>query len=277
MLITVQVQTFFGVGFQRYFIVKCQEETPPQAEAADDDEDAAVRDQLLREFDEIDERDTKRLEIADSKTEKSDNTDKQLQRVSEIVDMMIKRAVDGLSSLHDDTPYWLRTANSTEKVENRPMVRLQNEDSLDRYIAYLRRFACYLLRVYVEQKERETRESNEGESGGGESDDNNKDNFDGELEEGEETQQAGDSKELDVMKDCCELTKFSPEQKQLLQDMLELLEAGEDEDIQVQKMSTLIMSMILQSLKGCDRFDSPVIHFAVVLGIVEDENRLKAK
>ena len=60
-----------------------------------------------------------------------DRTDKQLQRVSEIVDIMIKRAVDRLSSLHDDTLYWLRTANSTEKVENRPMVRLQNEDSLD--------------------------------------------------------------------------------------------------------------------------------------------------
>jgi hypothetical protein len=70
------VQTFFGTGFQRYFIVKCQEEASTQAEAADDDnnEDAAVRDQLLREFNEIDERDTKRLEIADSKTEKSDNT-----------------------------------------------------------------------------------------------------------------------------------------------------------------------------------------------------------
>ena len=30
-------------------------------------------------------------------------------------------------------------------------------------------------------------------------------------------------------------------------------------------------SMIMQSLKGCDRFDSPMIHFAAVLGIVEDE------
>jgi len=94
-----------------------------------------------------------------------DRKDKQLQRVNEIVDMMIKRAVDGLSSLHDDTPYWLRTANSTEKVENRPMVRLQNEDSLDRYIAYLRRFACYLLRVYVAQRERGSRERDRRESG----------------------------------------------------------------------------------------------------------------
>src|SRR5882757_10169332 len=107
--------------------MKCQE-TSLQVEVVDDDEDTTVRDQLLREFNEIDERDTKRLEIVDSKTEKSDNTgwwnfvqwqphfgsrnirriahasrlpdrkDKQLQRVSEIVSLMIKKAVDGLSS-----------------------------------------------------------------------------------------------------------------------------------------------------------------------------------
>jgi hypothetical protein len=40
-------------------------------------------------------------------------------------------------------------------------------------------------------------------------------------------------------------------------------------------MSALMMSMIMQSLKGCDRFDSPMIHFAAVLGIIEDENRLR--
>ncbi|KAF8846480.1 hypothetical protein BDZ45DRAFT_552726, partial [Acephala macrosclerotiorum] len=77
------------------------------------------------------------------------------------------------------------------------------------------------------------------------------------------------------MKDCCELTKFSSEQKQLLQDMLESLESEENENTQVPKMSALIMSMILQSLKNCDRFDSPVIHFAAILRIVENENRLR--
>lgn len=92
-----------------------------------------------------------------------------------------------------------------------------------------------------------------------------------EDKEGDKNQQARDSEELDVMKDCCELTKFSPEQKQLLQDMLESLESGEDKDIQIQKMSALMMSMIMQCLKGCDRFDSPMIHFAAVLGVVEDE------
>jgi hypothetical protein len=132
---------------------------------------------------------------------------------------MIKTAIDGLSSLHDDTPYWLRIVNSTEKVENRLIVRLQNEDSLDRYIAYLRRFTCYLLRVYVAQRERESRERDRRESGDeGLIDDNGGVIIDEveESEKGDENQQASDNRELDVMKDCCELTKFSPEQKQLL-------------------------------------------------------------
>lgn len=40
-------------------------------------------------------------------------------------------------------------------------------------------------------------------------------------------------------------------------------------------MIVVFMSMILQSLKRLDRFDSPIIHFAAILGIVEDENRLR--
>ncbi|KFY97708.1 hypothetical protein V500_01952, partial [Pseudogymnoascus sp. VKM F-4518 (FW-2643)] len=295
----VTVQTFFGAGFQKYFIVASEEQEDKSD--IEEDEDALLRDQLLQDFAATDERDTKRLEIADSKTEKSDNTgwwnfvqwrlhfgsrnirriahasrlpdrkDKQLQRAAEIVNVMIKSAVDGLSSLNDDTPYWLRTANSTEKVENRPMVRLQNEDSLDRYIAYLKRFACYLLRVYVAQKEREVLESDVDRSNE-ELVDNNEEFI---ADVRGETQETANSEQTDRMKDCCELTKFNPEQKQLVEDMLQSLGSGEDDESQVQKMSALIMSMIIQSLKGLDRFDSPMIHFAAVLGIVEEENRLQ--
>lgn len=315
----VKVQTFFGHIYQNYFIVASQEppEASSEAEPAAQDEDAAVRDQLLREFEERDEQDQKKLEIADLKTEKSDNTgwwnfvqwrphfggrnlrriahasrlpdrkDKQLQRASEIVSLMIKKAVDGLSSLDDDTPYWLRTANSTEKVENRPMVRLQNEDSLDRYIAYIRRFACYLLRVYVAQKERGNSET-DGSSDEETVDIENEDIVDDEAEalgdddEGDDDdieagteRQVIDRTENDVMKDCCELTKLNAEQRERLQDMLQSLESGEDEETQIEKMNAVLMSMILQSLKGHDRFDSPIVHFAAVLGIVEDENRLR--
>ena len=41
------------------------------------------------------------------------------------------------------------------------MVRLQNEDSLDQYITYVQRFAYYLLRVYIVQKEQGDSETNE--------------------------------------------------------------------------------------------------------------------
>ncbi|KFZ23524.1 hypothetical protein V502_01997 [Pseudogymnoascus sp. VKM F-4520 (FW-2644)] len=154
------------------------------------------------------------------------------------------------------------------------MVRLQNEDSLDRYIAYLKRFACYLLRVYVAQKEREALECDVDRSDE-ELVDNNEEFLPDIVGERGGTHETANSEQSDRMKDCCELTKFNPEQKQLLEDMLQSLVSGEDEETQVQKMSALMMSMILQSLKGLDRFDSPMIHFAAVLGIVEEENRLR--
>jgi hypothetical protein len=87
--------------------------------------------------------------------------------------------------------------------------------------------------VYIAQRERESRERDRRESGDEGLIDDNRGVIADEVEEseeGDENQQASDNGELDVMKDCCELTKFSLEQKQLLQDMLKSLEVGEDED-----------------------------------------------
>ena len=75
--------------------------------------------------------------------------------------------------------------------------------------------------MYIAQKERESCEGSESESGDEGLVDNNGELIADEVEEseeGDETQQSSDNGELDVMKDCCKLTKFSPEQKQLLQD-----------------------------------------------------------
>jgi transcriptional regulator of heat shock response len=169
-----------------------------------------------------------------------DRKDKQLQRASEIVSLIIKKAVDRLSSLHDNTPYWLRTANSTKKVENRPIVRLQNEDSLDRYIIYVRRFACYLLRVYIAQKERgdsKANRSSDKETIGIENKDiiNNEagvlanDDDDDDIEAGTQRQIINRT-ENNVIKDCYKLTKLNTEQRERLQDMLGLLESSEDKE-----------------------------------------------
>jgi hypothetical protein len=250
-----------------------------------------------------------------------DREEKELLDAVNIISMMIKNTVDGLSTLHDDTPYWLRTANSTNRVENRPMVRLQNVESLDRYIGYWKRSMCYCLRVHAAQRHREERQrrqrSEAGEAGddvnnvdnvsNGDADEGNEDGEDDgeetedhegedvfaetneeedmfvevEEEEGEvaganEEDVEGDEEdeEFRCMKDCCELANFNVEQKQLLQEMQDSLEAKESEATQLQKMTALSISFIIQSLKGFDRFYSPMVHFAAVIGIDEDGNRL---
>jgi hypothetical protein len=93
------------------------------------------------------------------------------------------------------------------------MVRLQNEDSLDRYIAYLQRFACYLLRVYAAQKKQEAHESDESDSTDDDSIYDNEDDFTSDVESnaGSASQDTANRAEIDVMKDCCELTKFNLE------------------------------------------------------------------
>ena len=53
------------------------------------------------------------------------------------------------------------------------------------------------------------------------------------------------------------------------------LRIKEDEKAQVEKMMALSVSFILQSLKGFNQFDSPMVHFAAVLGIDEEGVRLR--
>lgn len=259
-------------------------------------------------------RDAERLHIADATVEKSDNTgwwnftkwpehfggrnlkliahasrlpdrdEKGLLAAIKIVSTMIKNTVDGLSTLHDDTPHWLRTANSTNRVENRPMVRLQNIESLDCYIGYWKRFVCYCLRVHKAQRtraEREdlrgTQEAAEDESGDEVGSEAVKDCQEETTKASEEGDDLGDDKEnahARRMKDCCELVLFTAEQEQRLQEMQESLEAEEDGEAQLLKMMALVMSFIKQSIKGFDRFHSPMVHFAAVLGIDGDNNRL---
>lgn len=165
-----------------------------------------------------------------------------LKQAVSVVDTLIKGAVQGLSSLHNDTPFWLQTASSTSKIENRPMVRLQNLESLDRYVGYWDRFICYCLRV--------------AKARGLVCNDSSK-------EKSKDKKNAGPQ-------DSLKLAKFSSEQEQRLQEMWGSLLANEDEEVQVEKMKALSMSFILQSVKGVDHFNSPLVHFAAVLGIDEE-------
>jgi hypothetical protein len=163
----VKVQTFFGIGTRKYFTVRSLgPELVPIATVDLSHEEVVAAEQLQREFKELTKRHRERLDIMEMETEKSDKTgwwnfvkwqdhfsgrnmrrvahagrlpdrsDQEMKHVTSIVKTMIQGAVNGLDTMYDDTPHWLRTANSTERVENRPMVRLQNPESLDTYIIY---------------------------------------------------------------------------------------------------------------------------------------------
>jgi hypothetical protein len=54
--------------------------------------------------------------------------------------------VSGLSTLDHETRRWLRSAKQAE-ADVRPLARLQNSDSQQRYAVYTARLLCYCLRV----------------------------------------------------------------------------------------------------------------------------------
>ena len=61
--------------------------------------------------------------------------------------------MNGLPSLNRETQRWLRSARQTE-IDVRPLARLQNESSEDRYASYMSRIICYLLRVEESSRNR---------------------------------------------------------------------------------------------------------------------------
>jgi hypothetical protein len=126
-----------------------------------------------------------------------DRQEKLLKQAVSIVDQMIKGAVNGLSSLHDDTPFWLRTANATNTVPNRPMVRLQNGEGLGRYGGYWKRFMLYCLRVSAAM--------------GVENDESSSEESDSEESSGDESTSEGEHEPDVAFGDCRKLVKFNPE------------------------------------------------------------------
>jgi hypothetical protein len=221
----VMVQTFFEGSNLRYFIAQmeteddgsyCTPASPINVSGGYEE----LKQKFLSGMKEGREKDAEHKKILDAAMEKTDNTgwwthtrwqlhfgdrhvgniahasrlpdrkERELVDAKTIVISMIKHAVDGLSFLHDDTPNWLRTANATNRVENRPMVRLHNVESLDTYINYWVRFKGYCLA----QRKMEARDERRRASGGdGEEDENDMSGGDASGEDDEE----GDGEEAD--------------------------------------------------------------------------------
>jgi hypothetical protein len=53
-----------------------------------------------------------------------------------------------------------------------------------------------------------------------------------------------------------------------------LLESEDNKEEQTQNIIAVFILMIMQSLKGLNWFNSLIVYFAAVLGIVKDKNRL---
>jgi hypothetical protein len=83
-----------------------------------------------------------------------------------------------------------------------------------------------------------------------------------------------EDEDIHRFKDCCELAKLTAEQKRLIDEMQESLDTKEGEETQTRKMMALSGSLIFQSIKGLDRFDSAMVHFGAVLGINEEGTNL---
>jgi hypothetical protein len=56
-----------------------------------------------------------------------------------------------------------------------------------------------------------------------------------------------------------------------------LLESKDNKKEQTQNIIAVFILIIIQSLKGLDRFNSLIVYFAAVLGIVKNKNRLRCK
>lgn len=69
----------------------------------------------------------------------------------ELNSSLIERCVGRLSTLNHETRRWLRSAKQAE-ADVRPLARLQNSDSQQRYALYTARLVCYCLRVLQDSK-----------------------------------------------------------------------------------------------------------------------------
>jgi hypothetical protein len=307
----VHVQTFFtSGGFRRYFVVRVID-TDDNSEHGERDNSQQARNNLITEYaddaaiikqewTEAQKRHQQELEIADKKIALTDRTgwfirtgwlehlagrnkrrlahasrlpdrrEQELRRACEIVDRAVERSVAGLMSLAQETRRWLRSVKRGE-VDVRPMGRLQNPESQARYTRYMKRFVCYCLRI-VEAGAQHAREQIGQQDSDHESRSSN--NNSSQNDEDDES-----NKEEDSFYDARKLFLWHGNQKQLAEEMWQLLviggtREGEELEEQIDLMIELLGSFIFQTV-GDEPFTSPLIHFLAVLGIDEEMDRLR--
>lgn len=209
-----------------------------------------------------------------------------LKEVPKTIERIIEECVKGLPTLGHVIRRWLRSAKASEP-DVRPLARLQNGESQQRYTTYMTRFVCYTLRVWASCEA--VREGHDG-TGRNEGEEHEEDQEEGQEEEGEEgTDDWGEGVEdatpssptrgsqeseivgLDTMKDARALYPWPQGLREIVGQLWKALsEDGSGEGLVV----TFFKHVLFQHIR-VNVFESPLVHFLAVLGINEDTYRLR--
>lgn len=189
----VWVQSFcLTPGKQRWFIVTVDSDPAAKVATSLPEDVQAQKEAISRDAGELRAERKLQLEVLDAEIAKTDQTgwwkrtdwvthlgesnlrhlahaarlpgkdEPALQKVADAVDQMVEDCVKGLASLPQEIRRWLKSAKM-EEVDQRPMGRLQNQDSQDRYVNYWKRLICYSLRVAQSETEENQTEYHEEE------------------------------------------------------------------------------------------------------------------
>ena len=295
------VQTFFNAaGLQRYFTVSYEGPSSPRKKGRGVTVVDPIDDRfssILEEWDQDLEKQQKALEIADKEVAKTDHTlwfkrnqwpehlsgcnlrhlsrisrlpdkdERVLQRAAELNVALIETCVAGLKSLDPETRRWLRSAKLSE-IDQRPLARLQNPESQQTYSTYFSRLLCYSLRVLrsVDEKEKQPNGSDSPD------DTVNDDSGSSSSDSTDEEQESQAS--VDVFWDARRLYPWQGRQKELLSKVQQSIERGWDDKAQMKALLAWYESLIFQKVRA-DVFKSAIMHFLSVLGINEEDYRLR--
>lgn len=201
-----------------------------------------------------------------------DRDEQVLQRVVELNSSLIERCVSGLSTLDHETRRWLRSAKQAE-ADVRPIARLQNSDSQQRYAVYAARLVCYCLRV-LEDSEHGTAEMSPDEQTESDGDSDATISSDGEAASEGETHRRELETAADVFKDARRLFLWHGRQKELARKLKKSVQECWEAAGQMQALLDFYESLIFQGVRG-DVFKGAILHFLAVLRIDEEINRLR--
>jgi hypothetical protein len=228
-----------------------------------------------------------------------DSDEDLLKEACRVVDVTLSRSLQGLGTLHRETRRWIRSPKLSEP-DIRPLARLQEPNSQERYHNYWRRFICYCIRVWLSQQEHGTgengvepgRENDRNRAGPSQRTDSNIAQHDDETRDSDDydiiddetssissgnSEDVAHSLEIDTMKDARRLLVFTSQQQDLMTLLHDQLQVSQDEvsdEARAKTMLELCRTFIFYTFTGSE-FECGLVHFCAILGIDGENNRLR--